>query len=324
MANATYIKPTPRTAQQARRLHTNDQIKQLTKLQVQAYVESFFKKIEENRDLLGIISPKSLQYNIERSFDPAIDPTQRKLQVARYFDKLGNILPAILIIDAGVQTIPQSIGKITGASFNSGYLAREFGIFRKIPITLVAATRDVESCDELSSLLTLLFNELRNIAGGSYITGNKEQGETWTIMFNNEPVNSGVISEESIEGEPVEKIFFTETPIEVFFEDVLAIQEALPNIQEAGGVVGDPDLRAVIKPVIVCPDTVSINGTMVVYVNYFQDHYRIILSDARVATLSYDMTLTPRMPGKTVLQIIDPKDPINPVIASKEITVIIL
>jgi len=310
-------KSAPRSIEQSKRLFSNDKIKNLTKLKLQEYIESFFNKLGENYDLLQAISPHFVNYNIDRSFDPVTDPTQKKMQIARYFSELRSIIPAILIIDGGVNPVLHNIGLIDSARLDDGYWRGYYPILRRIPVSIIAAARDLDEADEISGVLSLMFNELRNLAGGSYITGKQEEGETWVITLPHEGVSIGKLSEMDIEGEPVEKIWWAEMEMEMLFEDSLAIKQKLPDTPVM------PKSATNIPPIpkIIVPDQISINHRTSIVITGFQDRYKIYLSNPKVATLSYNMILTPRGYGKTKIQIYDTA-PGRKIIAEKEIEII--
>jgi hypothetical protein len=60
-----------------------------------------------------------------------------------------------------------------------------------------------------------------------------------------------------------------------------------------------------------------------ILVDQFRDEYIVVLSDPRVATITRRLILTPRTPGSTKIQVIDPTipDPDKRILAEKEITV---
>jgi len=315
-------RPIPKTKNQATRLFSNDKIKNFTKIKLQEYVQSFFNK-GVNFDLLSAVSPRFINYNTSKSFDPKTDPTQRRLQVARYFNELHEIIPAILIVDGGINTVPSNIGLISDVQMEKNNVWRGFyPIVKKIPITILAAARDVDEADEMSGILSLMFNEMRNLAGGQYICGDQDRGEGWVISLPNEPVDVGALSQTDIAGEPVEKIWYTEMAFEVMFEDTLAVKEQTPQVELKGVIIKDPDLRQTKKPIIHVPDKVNINEQPIVYIENFQDSFRIILSNSKVATITPDLRLTPRTFGKVTLKIVDDKYPEEGSFVEKEIEII--
>ena len=318
-------KPDPKTQEQAKKLFSNDKIKNLTKLQIQQYIESFFKDTGQNNDLLSAVSPRFIHYNIDRSFDPKTDPTQRQMQVARYFNELKNVIPTILVWDGGINAAPQSIGQIANSILYEGEWRGYYPINRIIPLVIIAAARDVDEADEMSGLISLMFNELRNLAGGSYITGNQANGETWMLALPNGPVDVGPLGQIDVDGDPIEKIWYTETTLEVFFEDVLAVRQKIDQEVGLGGVIvgNEDDLRRVLQPEIIIPDTISINEQPTVFIKNVQNHYRVILSNAKVATLSCDLRLTPRAFGTVSILVVDNTIPAEDrILAEKEIEIV--
>lgn len=305
----------------ATRRFSNDKIKNLTKIKMQDYIESFFKRDGINHDLLSAVSPRFIHYNTEKSFDPATDPTQRRMQIARYFAELKNVLPSILIVDGGIVGVPHNLGLISRATVCEGVWRGYFPIFRRIPIAIVAAARDVDEADEMSGVISLMFNELRNLACGHHLSGKAEEGEKWVLTLPNAPVEVGSLSDTDVQGDPVEKIWYTETILDVFYEDELAIKENLILPEFGGGVVGEPDLKQKIPPIIEIDDTISINQQYQIVIRNWQDHYRVVLSNGRIATMTLGLLLTPRSLGTFQIRVVDPKDSYK-LLAEKEVAVV--
>ena len=324
MSDYLVQRPLTRSPVHGAKQFSNDRIKTITKLKIQEYIDSFFNKIGENHDLLGVVSPRSITYNTSRSFDPATDPTQRKMQIARYYNEIKSVLPSILILDGGIIPMPQSIGQISDSKMVEHTWYGYYPIVRKIPITILIAARDQETCDDLGSLATLMFNELRNLAGGHYITGKQEEGETWVITLPNEGVPIGPNSEIDIPNDPVDKFFVAEMSFEAMFEDVISVKQEIANFTDGGSIINKPDVPSTVPPVIIIPDTIPLNQSVVVTVRNINDRMRIIISDPYTATMTYDMRLTPRKRGKFKIIVLDPSivDKNKQVLASKEVTVV--
>jgi len=315
--------PNPTSREQARRIFSNDKIKTLVKLKIQEYIESFFDPAGSNRDLLEATSPHFVNYNISRSFDPDTDPTQRKLQIARYFNELRNILPSILILDGGIQAVGHNVGQIGDAIIENNEWRGYYPILRIVPIVVIAAARDMETADEMSGLISIMFNELRNLASGNYLTSKPEEGENWTVVLPQEGVNVSALSDNEVPGDPVEKVFYSMTEMDVMYQDVLAVRRKLPDYTVQQSDSPNTGLKQLI-PVIQVPDTLPLNKQSYILIKNLQDHYQVILSNGSIATLAYNTLLTPRAPGKVTIKVIDPAegDPAKRVIASKEIEII--
>lgn len=318
-------KPIIQDQHQGNRRFSNDKIKNLTKIKIQDYIESFFKKEGINNDLLSAVSPRFIHYNTDKSFDPATDPTERRLQIARYFAELKNVLPSILVVDGGIIAVPNNLGLVSDVSIYNGMWQGSFPIFRRIPIAIVAAARDVDEADEMSGVISLMFNELRNLACGHYLSGKSEEFEKWVITLPNAPVEVGGLTDVDVPGDPLQKIWYTETVLDVFYEDVLSIKEKLKTIEYGGGFIHQPDLKrsAPILPIIEIPDTISVNEQHQIVVRNWQDHYRVILSNSKIATISLNLLLTPRNLGKVTIKVIDPKETENDkkILVEKEVEV---
>jgi len=322
--------PKIKTQAQTVRRFSNDKIKTLTKLKIQEFIESFFNHTGVNHDLLVAVTPRFIHYNTDKSFDPATDPTERRLQIARYFAELRNVLPSILIVDGGINVVPGNLGSIGRSSVTDGVWRGDYPIFRRIPMAILAAARDVEEADEMSGVLSLMFNELRNLACGNYIHGNQAEFERWVITLPHGPVDVGALSETDVPGDPIEKIWYTETILEVFYEDILSIQTTVSSATEGKGLTEPDSRRGSIIPNIIASDTVSINSQEQIVVHNFQDRYQVILSDSSIATISSDLVLTPRQFGRVTIRIIDPhqyigacpKEGETNVIVEKTITIV--
>lgn len=233
----TIGRPVPESAEGARRTFSSDRIKNITKLKIQQYIESFFLKAGENFGLLKIVSPRSVHYNADRSFDPDTDPTQRKLQIARYFNDLRAILPCILIVDAGVQALHQSIGLIGSGRAHQGNWSGTYPVTRLVPLTILIGARDMEEADEMSGVISLLFNECRNLAGGHYLAGDHLRGETWVVVLPNGPVNVDPLVETPLNNDPTERVWYTQTTVEVYFEDSFTVGSPLPTFTQGTGTL---------------------------------------------------------------------------------------
>lgn len=298
------IRSKPTSATQAKRMFSNDRVKTLVKQQVQKYIENFFRG--ENQDLLRVVSPKSLSYNIDRSFDPTLDPTQKRMQIARYFNHLRNILPAILIADGGVESVPHSIGYLSDASLCGPDWSGVYPIVRKVNVSIVAATMDVDSTDELGDLLSLMFNELRNLAGGHYIHGDLNNGESWVITLPNAPISIGARSESAVNDDPVDRIHYVETSFQVMFEDKVKIKKTAIYNTAFVGMPNDPDLKTTLAPIITITDVlgndlgdkISINQQACVRIEHYNPNFRVYLSNANLATITQSGLITPRKLGK--------------------------
>lgn len=312
------IRSDPTSATQSKRMFSNDRIKTLVKQQIQKYIESFFRG--QHRPLLKSVSPKSLSYNTDRSFDPDLDPTQKRMQIVRYFNHLKNILPAMIIADSGVQGVPHSIGYLSDANLCGPEWSGIYPIVRKVNINIVIASMDVDSTDELSDLTSLMFNELRNLAGGHFIHGDMNNGESWVITLPNAPIDLGGRQEATINDDPLDRIHYVETSFQIMFEDKVQVKKVAQYDAQFVSVTGDPDLRQTLKPIVsledmngdaVSNDEISINQQVCVKIEHYNPNFRVYVSNANLATINQVGVITPRRLGELDIIVDDSTKPSN-------------
>jgi len=246
------------------------------------------------------------------------------MQIARYISEMRAILPAILVVDGDVESPNNSLGLISDAELKDGIWYGHYPIFKSIALSVIGAARDVDEADEMSGVLSLLFNELRNLAGGHYIHGKQEEGESWVIVLPHQGVTIGRLTDTEVPSDPVEKIWYTEFILSVFFEDRIIVQEKLPEYDILVGVTDTSDLNKMYPPEIIVTDTIPANQKTKIEPKYLQPHHRVVLSDYRIATLTQDMYIVPRAFGELAIRIIDSrKDAVtNPILFEKKITIV--
>lgn len=290
---------------------TPDQIKYNAKLQVQRYIESFFKG--SNRKWLGVSSPISLNYNIEHTSSESSNVKERKLQIARYFNELKNVLPAIVITDGSMNNISQSIGLLSSASGNIWDFKGTFNPFREIGITMIIGSNDIQTTDILVSTVSSFFNEYRNIAGGSYLTGNYNKGENWVVTLPNSGVNFGAIQDQPINDDPTDRIFFCEAEFSIFYEDVIKFNQA-----------ADYEVEIISKakqPLFEIPDQIPFNSQLQVKIKNWPVQSKLVVDDYKKATINNQTgVVTPRAFGRFKLSLVSQTT--GKIILEKEIEVV--
>lgn len=312
----------PTSTLQAKNIHSNNRIKKIVKRSVQQYIESFFNG--EHRNMLRAVSPESLSFNTEASFDGELDPTQRKLQIARYFNKLKNILPAVLVIDSGIKDIPHSIGgKVTKASWDAKTWKGVITIQKEVDIGIVVGTRDMDSTDELSDLILLMFNELMVSSNGHYITGNLTNGEDWVVTLPNSPVDGGGSTEEAVHGDPTDRIYYVEIgSFPVMFEDKITYEkDSGLEIVLNNDSLNNHNLRKSLLPEIIISEQISVNQQHSVTIKRYNPTMRVYVSNANIATISPEGLLTPRRVG-SVDVLVDERNNPGKILVRKTIQVV--
>lgn len=282
-----------------------DHIKTIVKGTVQRYIDSFLNRKGGNRSLLETFSREGLNYITDQSFNPEDDATLRKVQLARLFNQLQQKLPAILVVDAGFDYIPQNFTGLESAAVRDGMWYGTIQIVRQLNIQIIVATRDQSSTDFLQGLLSTLFGEMRFLAKGNYLTGNREQGETWVVTIGNPKLSS--VTPTPVGEDPIDRVWFTTIELpDVMFEDRIHISQPIDKMgPPQQGDLNEADLGGA-PPIIYLPDTVRINEPVQVLIDRFQPLYqRVIVTNPNIATYEPNSrTLNPRRLGTLKVQVV--------------------
>jgi hypothetical protein len=288
---------------------TPDKIKYNAKLQLQRYLESFFKG--SNRQWLAISSPMSLNYNIEHSSVESTNVKERKLQIARYFNELKNVLPAVVITDGVMKNISQSIGLLSSAHGSIYDFKGTFNPFREITINMIIGSNDAQTTDMLVSTVSSFFNEYRNVAGGHYLAGNFNKGENWVVTLPNAGVDFETVQEQPIADDPTDRVFYSSASFNIYYEDVIKFNQVVEyDLQQSTNKA----------PIFDIPDTIPFNKQLQVKVKHCPVLHKIAVSDYRMATINNQSgMLTPRSLGKVKVYLMDQQGKIK---LEKEIEII--
>jgi hypothetical protein len=287
--------------------YTVDHIKMLVKAGIQRYIESFMNKDGGNRSLYETFTKLGLSYITDKSFDPTSDPTLRKLQLARLFEQIHQQLPAILIVDSEFKIVPMNFTGLQRARTQNGYWYGTVQVIRELSISVVAGTVAQSNTDFLQGLLSTMFGELKWLAGGTRMTGNRDLGETWVMTMGVPQFTS--ITQTPVGESPTDRVWSTTVEIpNVLFEDCIIIQQKLDrNGGIQGGIMNPPggDITNVV-PIINAPTTIPMNQSTLVSITKFQPKtQRIVISDPNIATYEpKSRTLTPRRLGTFQLQVL--------------------
>ncbi len=274
---------------------TPDKIKYNAKLQLQRYLESFFKGT--NKKWLAISSPMSLNYNIEHSSVESTNVKERKLQIARYFNELKNVLPAIVITDGAMKNVSQSIGLLSSASGNIWDFNGTFNPFREITINMIIGSNDAQTTDMLVSTVSSFFNEYRNVAGGNYLAGNINKGENWVVILPNAGVDFDTVQEQPIADDPTDRIFYSSASFNIYYEDVIKFNQTVEY---------EVQPNENLQPEFLVPDTIPFNSQLHVKVKHCPAMHKLAVSDYKLATVNNETwVLTPRSMGKVKLYLMD-------------------
>lgn len=275
---------------------TPDQIKYNAKLQVQRYIESFFKG--SNRRWLEVSSPISLNYNIEHTFAETPNVKEKRLQIARYFNEMKNVLPAIVITDGAMNNISQSVGLLSSASGNIWDFEGTFNPFREISITMIIGSNDIQTTDMLVSTVSSFFNEYRSVAGGNHLSGNSNKGENWVVTLPNAGINFGSIQDQPINDDPTDRLFFCEASFNIYYEDIIKFNQTADYGVEIVSEAKRPEFEM--------PSQIPFNSPFQVKIKHWPAQSKLVVSDYRKATVNNRTgVLTPRAFGKFKLALVN-------------------
>ncbi len=303
----------PKSVQEAVSRASHDRIKSITKQAIQHYIEQFMNTDGVRRSITEAVGSLSKLF-ITDTDTLTTDPTLRPTQLARYYNDIRERLPAILIVDSGMEWVDPGLNVLDhatqiGPKGDQGQPTLwqgQFPLTYNIPISIIAAAGDQESADALGSFLTLVFGPLRNISGGTRITGREDKGDTWEVRlpltFTPSPTTNSAINDD-----PKDAVWAMTIDILVQFEDRIILEQEMVQVAfPATPVVGTPDLSSTIAPIIDFPDTININETVQIRVNQIQDRQKIVLSDGNIATFDpVSLFLTARRLGCFEIQVVD-------------------
>jgi hypothetical protein len=294
---------------------SHDRIKSITKQAIQHYIEQFLNTDGVKRSVTEAVGSLSKLF-ITDTDTLTTDPTLRPTQIARYYQDIKERMPAILIVDSGMEYIDPGLNVIdhatswgdTGESGQPLQWQGQFPLTYNIPITIICAAADQESADALGSFLTLVFGPLRNLSGGQRISGREDKGDTWEVClpltFTPSPTTNSPIADD-----PKDSVWAMTIDMVVKFEDRILLQQemaevafpAAPQAQTSGG-----SLSTALVPTIEFPDEIKLNESHRIQILNIQDRQRVSLSDGRIATFDPEtLLLSARRLGSFEIQVLD-------------------
>jgi len=308
------FKAAPKSIQEAVSRASHDRIKSITKQAIQHYIEQFLNTTGVKRSITEAVGSLSKLF-ITDTDTLTTDPTLRPTQLARYYQDIRERLPAILIVDSGMEYVDPGLNVIDHATSWGEQTALgtptkwqgQFPITFNIPITIICAAADQESADALGAFLCLVFGPLRNLSGGQRITGRDDKGDTWEVRLPLDFVPSPTTNS-AIADDPKDSVWAMTIDLLVQYEDRIILEQEMAEVVfDAGNfVVGDSNLNENLSPIIDFPDEIRLNESHQIRVTQLQDRQRIVLSDGNIATFDPEsLILTPRKLGHFEIQVLD-------------------
>ena len=307
-------KAIPRSVIESVASQSHDRLKSIAKSALEHYIRSFLDTDGENRQAIEAVAKGSLQYITDKSLAATEDKTRRATQLARIYNEIRKDVPAIVIIDAGVESVPTGLmSGLTNATLIDnkwqGWYTKQF----KVPMTIAIVTADQESTDQLMELVELQFNNLRQIGGGSAIRS-QEPGHNWEVRI---PLTQAISATtgENINEDTKDQLWHATFDITVDAEDTFAVEmpfdTALTSTSYDGDIIAgmvpnQPNLSATLPPQILAPSTMQVNVPTTVGFRRLRHTHKIMIDQPMIATIDIDArTITPRRPGTFNLMVMD-------------------
>lgn len=292
---------------------SHDRLKSIAKNAIESYLRRFLDSTGDQHAVIGAIAKGAITYITDKSVDATQDVTRRTTQLVRLFNEVRERVPSIVIIDAGMESIPSGLnsGLLHATAQDNkwqGWFNKQF----RIPLTIAVVTQDQDSTDQLMEVIELCLNNLRQTAGGSALRSGKPD-EAWEVRL---PLTFGVSATagENVTDDPKDQLWIATFDVTVDAEDTFGVELPL-NIDlsqnfdrsiSEGGVSNQPNLSATLPPLIEAPDVMRVGRQYSVVFKRLRLTHRIVVNEPMVATIDVAAQLvTPRRLGTFTLQVLD-------------------
>lgn len=288
-------------------LRVSDKAISTVKAALQNYINSFLDPKGANRPLAeSILSPQAVQFVTTLTYDDEMktDPNQRKLYLSRFFAENAGKLPAILLIDAGVEYIDQGINDLVGAGFRNGRWEGHFLLNMKITLSTVIATLSAEDTDTLSSFMMLAYGPLAN-ASCNYLL--KEPGQSWEVRL---PLimSPGQATSTQVENDSKTTIWSRNVDLVCDFESIVSISQADKSmVLPIEPTYGRTDQPLPIVKNLIANQSIQLGSPYQLIIEQLQTSHTLAISDPNIALVSMDQPylIYPRRQGRVMLYIFD-------------------
>ena len=303
----------PRSVEETVARVSHDRLKTIAKSAVERYLRRFLDTTGEQHELIGAVAKGALTFITDKSVDATQDVTRRTTQLVRVFNEVREKVPSIVIIDAGMESVPSGLmSGLMHATMLDGKWQGWFNKQFRIPLTIAVLTQDQDSTDQLMEVVELTLNNLRQTAGGSALRSGKP-GEAWEVRL---PLTFGVsgTAGENITDDPKDQLWLATFDVTVEAEDTFAIElpmsvdltQGFDRDVAEGGVPNASNLSATLPPVVNAPDAMQVGQQYTVSFSRLRPNHRIVIDQPAVATIDVaDSIVTPRRLGTFSIQVLD-------------------
>lgn len=283
-----------------------DKALSIAKSAIQGWINSFLDPQGKNRNFMTAMSgPAGLQFVTNLSYDEEmrVHPNQKKLYLNRFFAENVGRLPAILIIDSGVEHVDPGINDLVGSRYRDGHWEGTYLFYLRLSLSIVAATLSEEDTDTLGSMLLLMFSCLAD-AVSNYVI--REPGAPWEVRL--PPTIQATQSTSSpIEGDSKTSVWTRGVDLNCEIETHIVVRQpepffVLPPEAFTNGLPSPQIMN------LAPNQAIPLGAPYTLIVNYLPVGYTLGISDPNVALISPDVpyTIYPRKRGRAVLYIKDP------------------
>jgi hypothetical protein len=179
-----------------------------------------------------------------------------------------------------------------------------FPIIRTIPLTIMVASNDEPTTDYLHSVLSWMFGEFRQIAGGTEMRSNSPD-DHWVITLPTNFTINSVIAQ-NVTDDNRDRFYSGDISMEVRYEDYVLLEMDWAGATPDTPIVDQSADNLV--PVIECPTVLSLSQghTYGFQLSYFQPTKHILTVDnPHIIAIDHDnFTMVPRKTGTFKLQVL--------------------
>lgn len=308
--------------------------KTIAKSALEQYIRSFMDTDGPNRSVVNTLGSGILNFITDKSIQDDKDPRKKVTQLTRLYNEIRERTPAILIVDSSFRWLPNSLGSLDSARLvrddeGAAWWVGNYHITAQVGVTVSVVTNDQDTTDTLNTFLCLIFQQVRNIAGGSRLYS-RERGDQWEVRlpltFDTAPTTQQPITEDR-----KDTLWTSTLELSLDYEDNFALAQRFiewdPDDAGTGGRVGALD----VPPVITIADTIQINTTTPFTVDKLRPTHSIVIDRPDIVTVDTQYCiLTPRKLGTFRIQIVDRNLAQGPgtanassVVAEKSVTVVL-
>jgi hypothetical protein len=305
--------PIPENTRDLLSLRVADKAVSSTKAAIQGYINSFLDPNGSHRKYAtAVMSPQTIQFVTNLTYDNEMktNPNQRRLYLSRFLASNTGRLPAILIVDAGLEYVDLGINDLVGGKLVNGKWQAQFLFLCKVSLSIIVATMSEDDTDTLGSFLMLMFGPLANLTCNYLL---REPRQPWEVRL---PLTMtpGQSSSSPIEGDTKSVIWSRNLDLVCDFETTIGVEQDAFRIEPPAQFgVGLP-IFLNLEP----NQEIPLGSPYPLWIDNLQKDHTLAVSDPNVALVTLDppFYIYPKKQGRALLYIFKrfgpDVDPTNP------------